>query len=54
MSLERSSDDDVDNTLVNDDASKFYGYMKDASELMYLCCKLTKLRMIELYIKCLN
>lgn len=56
MSLETPSDDDVDNTLMNGDASKVYGYTEDASELMYSCCKLTKLSMIErlLHIRCLN
>lgn len=39
-------DDDVDNTHMNDGVSKFYGYIEDAKELIYPCCKFTKLSVI--------
>lgn len=49
-------DDNVDNTPMNGDASNFYGYMEDANELIYPCCKFTKLSVIVhlLHIKRLN
>lgn len=39
----KCDDNHVDSTPMNDDASKFYDYVEDANEVMYLGCKFTKL-----------
>lgn len=42
--------DDVNYTQMNHDRSKFYGYMDNANEVMYLGCEFTKLSLIVLSI----
>lgn len=49
-------DDHVDKSSINNDASKFYGYMEYGNQEMYPDCKFTKLgvRLCLSHIKYLN
>lgn len=50
------NDDHVDKSSINDDTSKFYGYIKYANQVMRLGCKFNQLRIIvQLFnMKCLQ
>lgn len=39
-------DDHIHKSSMNDDASKFYGYMEDTNQDIYMDCKFTKLCVI--------